>query len=159
MDVPNFPITKLTRIDMISESRFYDPESPKFDKMNDPKKFSSESILLYLLILFLISMPVDSFAFNPEAETDLPLLIRTFEQDQSVLNRYYNIRNSSEYFDRFERFYNDYINQMENIDFDQLPHDSQVDFLLLKNHIKRLEFEMIAYTPQDLIDIAEYIYE
>lgn len=151
---------------MISESRFYDPESPKFDKMNDPKKFSSESILLYLLILFLISIPVDSFAFNPEAETDLPLLIRTFEQDQSVLNRYYNIRNSSEYFDRFERFYNDYINQMENIDFDQLPHDSQVDFLLLKNHIhrslyflqsQRTLFDEIRFLLPDLDSFMKFI--
>jgi hypothetical protein len=123
-----------------------------------PNKFTS-SLFPYLLILFLMNLTVNSFAFDPDKKIDLPLLIKTFEQDHNVLNRYYNIRNSPEYFQRFENFYNKYLNQLDIIDFDQLSNDAQVDYILLQNHIKRLEFEMIAYTPQDLIDIAEYIYE
>lgn len=113
--------------------------------MHIPNKFTS-SLFPYLLILFLMNLSVNSFAFDPDKKIDLPLLVKTFEQDQNVLNRYYNIRNSPEYFQRFENFYNEYLNQLDIIDFDQLSNDA-LGFGFCGNPGRSYWYVILAVSP------------
>lgn len=124
----------------------------------------------FLHILFiggiLLLTPIHSVAAEPGEESELSLLIRTFEQDESVLGRYYSVRHAPEYFERFEKFYDDWENQLNRIAFENLSHDSQVDYLLLQNHLRRsayfLEsdrerFEGILQWLPDLDEIMVFI--
>lgn len=101
-------------------------------------RFISNTIIFSSMFLFLIVAETE--AFYSGSEPNLPLLIQTFDQDESVLNRYYNVRYSEEYFDRFERFYSEWLDRLYNIEFSQLNHDNQIDYLLLQNHIRRAAY-------------------
>jgi uncharacterized protein (DUF885 family) len=94
-------------------------------------------LLCQIVIMILFLQSADAFSDELETENDLPNLIRTFQQDHNVLNRFYSVRNSPEYFDRFEKFYRDWLDLLESLNFEELNHDDQIDYHLLKNHIHR----------------------
>ncbi|MEX2602509.1 MAG: DUF885 family protein [Balneolaceae bacterium] len=97
-----------------------------------------------LLLIVWTLQPAGLAAQSQTDENALPLLIETFQQDQGALNRKYNVRNSDEYFDRFERFYREWTDRMETIDFQNLSHDSKVDYKLLQNLINRSSYFLEA---------------
>jgi uncharacterized protein (DUF885 family) len=121
---------------------------------------------IFCLLLIFLSAEVTVNEFGQK--TDLPLLIQTFDQDESVLNRYYNIRYSDEYFDRFERFYSEWLNRLQGITFNDLNHESRIDYLLLQNHIRRAAYflensrenyeEIVQWMP-DMDSIMDFINE
>lgn len=75
-------------------------------------------------------------------ENSVATLIERFDQDDSVLNRRYSVRYSHEYFDRFDQFYQDWLNRLDAIEFNSLSHREKVDFHLLRNHIQRRDYFM-----------------
>lgn len=77
---------------------------------------------------------------NQNNENSVATLIEIFDQDDSVLNRRYSVRYSHEYFDRFDQFYQDWLNRLNAIDFNSLSHREKVDFHLLRNHIQRRDY-------------------
>lgn len=77
---------------------------------------------------------------NQNNENSVATLIEIFDQDDSVLNRRYSVRYSHEYFDRFDQFYQDWLNRLDAIDFNSLRHREKVDFHLLRNHIQRRDY-------------------
>lgn len=105
---------------------------------------------------------------NQNDENSIATLIRIFDEDQSVLNRRYSVRYSHEYFERFDQFYAEWLNQLDSIDFDALTHREKVDFHLLKSHIQRREYFMEIDREQfhtieqwlpDLDPVMEFINE
>jgi hypothetical protein len=103
---------------------------------------------------------------NNNDEYSLSQLIQIFEQDRAVLNRRYSVRHSDEYFERFELFYNTWLNRLKDIDFMSLTHDEQVDFIMLQNHIRQQiyftgrgkdHFHAVLQWLPDLDDIMKFI--
>lgn len=111
---------------------------------------SSTSVTIYKLplltiFIFLISAIPSEKAFTfqqPQDGADMATLIQVFDEDDEVLNRRYSVRYSHEYFDRFELFYEDWLNRLNDIDFEALNHRGKVDFHLLRNHIERQHYFM-----------------
>jgi len=61
----------------------------------------------------------------------------TYRADYGALDRKYAVQPSDEYFDRFEQLYSDWLQKLDGLNFDNLPHPQQVDYLLFKNDLER----------------------
>jgi len=98
-------------------------------------------IYLFLLFPFLVS-PTTALA-QPAPNRDLYRqtsevhhLLTQYEADYGSLHRFYTIENSPERRERFQTFLNDYLRQLQLLDFDRMNTDSRVDYLLLKRDLQ-----------------------
>lgn len=103
--------------------------------------------LLLLTILFIKGIHLANAA-------DLYELIAQYQADKYALMRKYTVKESSEYYDRFSKFYADWSATLKKVAFDQLSQSDQVDYILLKNQlekeryfltIRQKEFEEVAH--------------
>ena len=62
--------------------------------------------------------------------------IQTVTQDESALERFYNIKSSPTRVDRFNKYYTEQIADLKLLKFDSLDHAGQVDYILLKHHLE-----------------------
>jgi uncharacterized protein (DUF885 family) len=62
--------------------------------------------------------------------------IHTVTQDESALERFYNIKSSPTRVDRFNKYYTGQITDLKKVKFDSLDHAGQVDYILLKHHLE-----------------------
>ncbi len=126
----------------------------------------SNKHLVYFLLLssFCLILPSQSFAFSDDESIEN--LIRIFDQDEDVLNRKYSVRHSDEYFNRFEKFYNDWQNRLDELNYEELSQPGKVDYHLLVSHINRRvyflnrdkeQFENVKQWLPDLNGIMQYI--
>lgn len=89
-----------------------------------------KSRLLFLSLLIIsLTIQAGSFEFYQP--------VSQFLADKSTLDRKYTIRYSSEYFDRMEKLYNDWITELENIDYEALSLDGKTDYLNFQNYLNR----------------------
>jgi hypothetical protein len=72
----------------------------------------------------------------PSTEAKMPSLIEQFSADRMSLFRTYPLGIEPSTLDRFEKFYNDELATLDGLSFDQLSHEDQVDYLLLKGQCK-----------------------
>jgi len=109
-------------------------------KTNNPARSCR---LLPALVLLIVFIPLQrAFSAAQAQEEEIATLIQIFDEDHDVLNRRYHIRYAHEYFDRFELFYQNWLDRVDSIDFDGLDHRGKVDFHLLRNHIERRNYFM-----------------
>jgi len=78
----------------------------------------------------------------------MPPLIEQFEADRASLDGAYPVAISSPHIARFEKFYNDELAMLSSLDFDQLPEDDRVDYLLLRNLITREQHRLAIRKKQ-----------
>ncbi|MEX2602605.1 MAG: DUF885 domain-containing protein, partial [Gracilimonas sp.] len=64
-------------------------------------------------------------------------MITTYRADHGALDRKYSVQPSDEYFERFDRFYAEWLAELEAMNFDALSHPEQVDYLLFRNDLER----------------------
>lgn len=102
------------------------------------RKLHTLSLAGAVMVLIAVLLPLHLNAQDRNIET----LIREFDQDEAVLNRKYDVRYSTQYFDRFEQFYNEWQELLGDAPFDNLSHAHKTDYLLLKNHIERQHYFM-----------------
>ncbi|HEY9045407.1 MAG TPA: DUF885 family protein [Ohtaekwangia sp.] len=85
---------------------------------------------------------------------DLHELVSQYEADKYALTSKYTVVESAEYYERFTRFYTDWLATVKRVEFTKLSQDGKVDYILLKNQIdkelyflkiKQKEFEEVAY--------------
>ena len=62
--------------------------------------------------------------------------IQSVTQDESALERFYNIKSSPTRVDRFNKYYNGQLADLKKVKFDSLDHAGQVDYILLKHHLE-----------------------
>jgi uncharacterized protein (DUF885 family) len=79
-------------------------------------------------------------SFTTAAQTtaddiQLQQLITRFTADEESLDRVYIFKHSPEYFDRFGRFYDDFLQTLKAVPFNRLSVSGQVDYVLLKRNI------------------------
>ncbi|UCC26716.1 MAG: DUF885 family protein [Gemmatimonadales bacterium] len=72
-------------------------------------------------------------------QSDMRVAILRYEEDRSALMRRYDIPLSPVRRARLERFYQGWLDALDDMDFDALNHEGKVDYVLLRN---RLGFEM-----------------
>lgn len=94
---------------------------------------------------------------------EMPDLINNFYQDYRSLYIAYNIKSSPEYRERFVKFYNSYLGKLNDINYDALPHECKVDYILfkrdLKENIRLSEIETKKYDEvQDWFPFADKIF-
>lgn len=120
------------------------------------------------VLLTLILLPVFFTAiFSQSAQdhvSELYELAIQLRADEGSLYRFYQIGYSPERRERFESFYNDYLNKLESKNFDQLSQSGKVDYILIKYHIEdrlhRLGTEAEEYDQvYAWLDFADPIYE
>ncbi|AEI49266.1 DUF885 family protein [Runella slithyformis] len=63
-------------------------------------------------------------------------LMANYAADRGSLTRFYVIENSPERRQRLEKLTNDYLGQLQKMDFDKLPVDSQVDYVLFQRNLQ-----------------------
>ncbi len=90
-------------------------------------------------------------------------IIHTFRADQYALKGTYNMRESKEYYERFSRFYNNWQEKLNKIDFESLSGDGKADYVLLKNLIEKenylLKQDYTAFKEvSSVIDFADDLY-
>lgn len=73
----------------------------------------------------------------PPPVSQMPALIEEFQADQGVLERTYRLPNSNRYHDRMASFYSEWEAKLEGLDFGGMSRDDRIDYLLLKNHLRR----------------------
>lgn len=127
------------------------------------RQFSIAAIIsarfLLLITIFLIAgLPVQSAIIPLQAQddADMATLIHIFDEDDDVLNRRYYVSYSHEYFERFEQFYQNWLERLDGIDYDDLDHSGKVDFHLLRNHINRRNYFM-KLDQEQFLAIEEWL--
>ena len=84
-------------------------------------------------------------------QSDLRVAVERYAQDRQALFRRYDIPYSAVRRDRMRDFYAGWMDRLEDLDFDGLNHEGQVDYVLLRTKIE-FELEMLA---QEEIAVAE----
>ncbi|MEX2477986.1 MAG: DUF885 family protein [Gracilimonas sp.] len=83
-------------------------------------------------------------------------MIITYQADHGALDRKYSVQPSDEYFDRFDELYTDWLQKLNGLNFDELPHSQQVDYLLFKNDLERSAYFLDADRDR-FNDIAQFL--
>ncbi|WP_199119803.1 DUF885 family protein [Pedobacter sp. ASV28] len=89
---------------------------------------------LFPVISLLLFVAHPLFAQVNEASSIMPY-INQYQADEQMLKRKYPLKQSPEYLDRMDRFYEDWLTKIKKIAFDQLTVNERVDYLLLKRDI------------------------
>ncbi len=74
--------------------------------------------------------------------SDVQPLMQQYEADRGSLTRFYTIPNSPERRNRLVNFNNDYLKQLDELNFDKMKPDSRVDYILLKRQINNELFQL-----------------
>jgi uncharacterized protein (DUF885 family) len=86
-----------------------------------------------LLVFFLIFLPAQ----------DIREQISSYQADKSALERKFPNDLSESYFARFDVFYENWLMDLEKVNFESLNRDDQIDFILLRNTIRKNQYEHI----------------
>ncbi|RRB04719.1 DUF885 family protein [Larkinella rosea] len=97
--------------------------------------------LFFCSLLFAVGSPA-VFAQPAPAQalyrqtSDVHHLLTNYEADWGSLSRFYTIANSPERRERFRTFFNDYLRQLQQLDFEKMSTDSRVDYLLFQRNLR-----------------------
>ncbi len=110
------------------------------------------SFCLVALIAFSVNAPAQSRKSTDTyyQTSEVQPLMAQYEADRGSLNRFYLILNSPERRERFKKNCQDYLKQLQQLDFDKMKTGSKVDYILFKrqldNEIRILDQEATEYT-------------
>lgn len=95
-------------------------------------------VLISLLVpIFGISQTTDSLAAFNDSQSRLRGVIEKLDEDIGILNRFYTAQTSPNRIARFKALYEEKIQLINNLNFEGLNHDEQIDYVLLRNHLER----------------------
>jgi uncharacterized protein (DUF885 family) len=75
--------------------------------------------------------------------------IQTVSEDIGALGRFYNIRSSPNRVARFNVYYTDQLASLKKVNFQSLPRDEQIDYILLKNHVESAQRRLMIDSRVD----------
>ena len=111
----------------------------------------------FLLILLCASFACSAFAQSSPTDTEalktpasqLRGMIERYQVDSGNLNRYYTIEYSPTRRQRLQQFYSGWLLALGKINFDTLPQDDQIDYLVFQNYLshelRQTEIKAKAY--------------
>ncbi len=114
-------------------------------------------ILLFSLLLFVSFQTLSQKAFDTYYQTNevQPILVN-YEADKGGLTRFYTIANSPERRERFKKLNQEYLQELEKLDFDKMKTSSQVDYILFQRTLKT-ELHLLDKEEKEFSQIAKYI--
>ncbi len=83
-------------------------------------------------------------------------VIEKFDSDIGILNRFYSAPTSANRSAKFKDIYNERLALLAGLNFDQLNHDEQVDYVLFRNHLEH-ELKELARNDAQLAEMASLI--
>lgn len=83
----------------------------------------------------------------------MPSIIEQYSADRMSLTRTYVVEVSPQRSARMEKFYRDELSTLEEINFDQLTHEDQVDYLLLKHNCNS-ELHLLDLQKKQVAEMA-----
>ncbi len=97
--------------------------------------------LLYSLTLLAGLLLAGRICAQPASDlyrqtSDVHHLLTQYEADRGSLSRFYVVTNAPERRERMQQFYTDYLSQLARLNFDRMPTDSRVDYLLLRRNLE-----------------------
>ncbi len=92
--------------------------------------------------LFFSFCSLQIFAQQFRGRSEMRDAIAQYQADVASLNRKYLIKESEEYYSRFDRFYNDWLKKLKAIPFESMSQDGKVDYVLLRNAIEKDAHEL-----------------
>ncbi len=106
------------------------------------KRFARGLVCLLCTVSFLVhplmlqgqSNALESYNEPPSR---LRGVIEKFDADIGILNRFYTAQTSPNRIARFRDLYRERQSFLAGLNFDQLNHDEQIDYVLLRNHLER----------------------
>lgn len=114
------------------------------------------------VLLFLVMMARSVVQAQPANVNRMVSLIEQYEADTESMDRAYILKEDPQYFDRMERFHNNWLTRLEKVEYDDLNVQEAVDYILLRRNIRndleeirrdRSTYKEVNYTFQfaDLI--------
>lgn len=116
----------------------------------------------HLLLLILLITGITLHAQSPKSTdtyyqtSDVQPLMQQYEADKGSLTRFYTILNSPERRERFVQFNQDYLAQLEQMDFEKMKTSARVDYLLFKRQINN-ELFLLEKEAKEFKQISKYI--
>jgi uncharacterized protein (DUF885 family) len=91
-------------------------------------------------------------------ESELKAAIERFTVDERSLNRYYTFPFSPARHSRFTALYKEWLDILVKVDFESFSQDGKIDYILFKNHLKRLldQLEQEALTFEEATPILPF---
>jgi uncharacterized protein (DUF885 family) len=119
-------------------------------------------ILILGMILATVSSMAQSVLYQQSSEVNN--LMVQYEADRGSLNRFYFVENSPERRDRLVTLANDYLKQVQQLNYESLPTGSRVDYILFKRNLdeqlRLLEVEKKEYAQlNSWFSIAAGVYD
>jgi len=99
-------------------------------------------MIMRLLVVSFSLLLTPCFAQKMQGKID------RYVKDRAVLQRFYDTKISPEGATRMARFSTDWVKRLEAMDFDSLSRRDQVDWILLRNHLRARESSMAAATAR-----------
>jgi hypothetical protein len=94
------------------------------------------------IFLFFNFCSLQIFAQSFTGRSEMRDVIAQYQADTESLNRKYSIKESEEYYSRFDRLYDDWQKKLKTIPFESMSQDGKVDYVLLRNAIEKDVHEM-----------------
>lgn len=123
------------------------------------------SLFTLLLTCCLVPAYTQPMPISPlyQQTSEVHHLMVNYTADRGSLGRFYVIENSPERRERFQKLTNEYLQKLQQLDFDKMPVDSQVDYVLfqrgLRVDLRELEKEASEVAQiQTWFPFAEKIY-
>jgi uncharacterized protein (DUF885 family) len=91
-----------------------------------------------------------------ESASPLRPVIDRFSKDRTSLGRFYNVPNAEDRRQRFNRFFHEWQDRLNAIDFDALNEDGQVDFILFQNFLDH-SLNQLAFQAEQQANSASYV--
>lgn len=122
-----------------------------------------KSIALFTVIVSMLVAQIPGSAQSGDqlsAYNDPPSwlagVIEKFDSDIGILNRFYSAPTSANRSAKFKDIYNERLALLAGLNFDQLNHDEQVDYVLFRNHLEH-ELKELARNDAQLAEMASLI--
>ncbi len=91
--------------------------------------------LLLLCVETTRAQPTPLSTINPQT-SDAHHLMTQYEADYGSLSRFYVVTGSPERRERFQKLTNEYLTQLQKLDFDRMNTDSRVDYILFRRDLQ-----------------------
>ncbi len=88
-----------------------------------------------IFIFGILPMMVHAQTFTGRSE--MRDYIAQYQADESSLTRKYDVKESDDYYTRFDRFYSDWLKKLNTVSFESMSEDGKVDYVLLRNAIEK----------------------
>jgi hypothetical protein len=109
-----------------------------------------------LCVLILMCFFKETNAQSESSVTEVYPLIVQFRADRGSLERFYFVQNSPERRERLTVFYKDYLNKLEQLQFETMTVSGRADYLLMKRDLEN-ELGLLNTEEKELKQVERYV--